>query len=137
MLCEAAHIASAYEALSPSCLPANVERLDVMEIAMPKANQWSCSAPRVELDHRARQARLRLEQIEQLIALHEAAKTSWFRRILSRFSVTMVEDRSRGRQTRMLLSNRRPPPRQNHKAWTDGAVCFSAASAARRAAISN
>ncbi len=80
---------------------------------MPKANQWSCSAPRVELDHRARQARLRLEQVEQLIALHEAAKTSWFRRVLSRFSVTMVEDRSRGRRNKDAAKQSAASPAAN------------------------
>jgi hypothetical protein len=137
MLCEAAHIVSACNALSADCLPANVERVEVMEVAMPKANQWNCSAPRVELDHRARQARLRLEQIEQLIALHQAAKTSWFRRILSCFTVTMDEDRSRSRQTSRPLSNRRPPPRRTYKAWAEGAECVLSAPVTRRAAIAN
>ena len=40
-----------------------------METAMPKANRWNHSAPRVELDHRARQARIQLDLIEQMIAL--------------------------------------------------------------------
>ncbi len=65
-----------------------------MEIAMLEATQWSRSAPRIELDHRARQARLQLELNEQLIALRAAAKTPLLRRILSPFCVAMVEDRA-------------------------------------------
>ena len=38
-----------------------------MEGAMPKANVWSKSVPRVELDRRARVAQFRLERIERLL----------------------------------------------------------------------
>lgn len=65
-----------------------------MEIAMLEATQWNRTAPRVELDHRAREARVQLELTAQLIALSSAAKTSLLRRILSRFNVAMVEDRA-------------------------------------------
>jgi hypothetical protein len=43
-----------------------------MEGAMLKANLWSESVPRVELDRRAREARLRLERIERLLMLRGA-----------------------------------------------------------------
>jgi hypothetical protein len=45
--------------------------------AMLKANLWSKSAPRVELDRRARETRLRLEQIERLL-VPRAAMTPVF-----------------------------------------------------------
>jgi len=48
-----------------------------MEGAMLKANLWSESAPRVELDRRAREARLRLERIERLL-MPRAAMTFVF-----------------------------------------------------------
>ena len=82
-----------------------------METAMPEANRWNHSAPRVELDHRARQARIQLDLIEQMIVLRPAAGSSLFRRILSHFSVAMVERRPQVFQTRGPLSNRRPPRR--------------------------
>lgn len=66
-----------------------------MEIAMLEATQWNRSTPRVELDHRARQARLQLEFTAQSIALSAAANTSLLRRILSRFNGVMVEDQAR------------------------------------------
>jgi hypothetical protein len=40
-----------------------------MEGVMLRANLWNKSMSRVELDQRARDARLRLERIERLLAL--------------------------------------------------------------------
>jgi hypothetical protein len=48
-----------------------------MEGAMPKANLWSKSVPRVELDRRARVAQFRLERIERLL-MPRAAMTFVF-----------------------------------------------------------
>ena len=44
---------------------------------MPKANLWSKSVPRVELDRRARVAQFRLERIERLL-MPRAAMTFVF-----------------------------------------------------------
>jgi len=38
----------------------------LMEGAMPRMNVWGRSLPRIELDQRSRDARLRLEQLERL-----------------------------------------------------------------------
>ena len=46
-----------------------------MEGAM-RANQWNKSVPRVELDQRARDARLRLERIERLLVPRAAVTAS-------------------------------------------------------------
>jgi hypothetical protein len=43
-----------------------------MEGAMLRTNFWSRSVPRVELDQRSREARLRLERIERLLILRAA-----------------------------------------------------------------
>ena len=43
---------------------------------MLRANLWNKSVSRVELDQRARDARLRLERIERLLVLRAAAKPS-------------------------------------------------------------
>ena len=52
-----------------------------MEGAMPTANLLNRSVSRVELDQRAREARLRLEQVERLVS-RAAATGSWLRRVL-------------------------------------------------------
>ena len=50
---------------------------------MPRTNAWSQSVPRVELDQRSREARLRLEQgIERLLLPRDIVKESWPRRAL-------------------------------------------------------
>ena len=49
---------------------------------MPRTNLWSQSVPRVELDQRSREARLRLERIEQQPFLCTVATRSRLRRFL-------------------------------------------------------
>ena len=50
---------------------------------MLKANLWNKSVPKVELDQRARDGRLRLEQIERLLVIPRAAATHFrLRRLL-------------------------------------------------------
>jgi len=66
---------------------------------MPTANLWNRSVPRVELDQRAREARLRLEQLERLVP-RTFATGSWLRRILC-----LVGGRLFGKDGQ---SNRRP-----------------------------
>ena len=57
-----------------------------MEGAMPRTNLWSQSVPRVELDQRSREARLRLEQgIERLLLPRDIVKKSWPQRALYLF----------------------------------------------------
>ena len=49
---------------------------------MLRANLSNKSVSRVELDQRARDARLRLERIERLLVLRAALTDSWRRRVL-------------------------------------------------------
>jgi hypothetical protein len=72
---------------------------------MPRANLWNNSVPRVELDQRARDARRRLERIEQLLVPRAAVTDSWLRRVLCLFSVGRG---SRARRTRGSLNHQRP-----------------------------
>jgi hypothetical protein len=67
---------------------------------MPKAERWNNSGSRVELDHRARAARLRLERNAELLIPVTAARASWLRRLFfRRFGVlTAVMRRRRGHQ---------------------------------------
>jgi hypothetical protein len=48
-----------------------------MEDAMTRPNFWSKSAPRVELDHRARDARVRLVQTERLLVPRGPVASFW------------------------------------------------------------
>jgi hypothetical protein len=57
-----------------------------MEGAMLKANLWNKSVPLVELDQRARDARLRLERIERLYVARATSTHSPHRQLHYRFS---------------------------------------------------
>jgi hypothetical protein len=72
---------------------------------MLKSNLWNNSVPRVELDQRARDARLRLEQLERLLVPRAVAARSWLRRVVCLFGFSYG---SRGDRTPGPLSNRRP-----------------------------
>jgi hypothetical protein len=61
-----------------------------MEGAMLKANLWNKSVPKVELDQRARDGRLQVEQIERLLVIPRAAvMRSRLRRLLFLLSVRL------------------------------------------------
>jgi hypothetical protein len=77
---------------------------------MPKANLWNRSVPRVELDQRAREARLRFERLERLLVPRKAAAGSWLQRALCLFSVRSVSQGRQAPRTGGPLSNRRPDP---------------------------
>jgi hypothetical protein len=57
-----------------------------MEGAMPKVNRWSRNVPRIELDQRSREARLRLEEIERLVVSKQ--RQAGLRRIFYVLSLT-------------------------------------------------
>jgi len=76
---------------------------------MHRINFWSRSLSRVELDQRAREARLRLERIERLLVPRAAMRQPRLRRVLSFLSVGEYrggppKSRVRGRP----LSDQRP-----------------------------
>jgi hypothetical protein len=91
---------------------------------MLKANLWSKSVPRVELDQRARDARLRLEQLERLLVPRAAAAASLLGWALCLFSSGRYRAGSQASRTTGPLSNRRPPGSpQIHENWIG--VCGS------------
>jgi len=51
-----------------------------VESVMSQKNLWNKSVPRVELDQRARDARLRLARLERPTEPHPAATSGWFGR---------------------------------------------------------
>jgi hypothetical protein len=87
---------------------------------MLRAKLWNESVPRVELDERAREARLRLERIERQL-LPRAAVTRPL------FSGGVYPGASRESRTRWPLSNRRPS-RQFMTVWVEECGSFCRAS---------
>lgn len=65
---------------------------------MPNANLWRKSVPRAELDQRAREARMRLERVERLLAPRVRETGSWLWRLLCRCGLGLRR-RSRANQT--------------------------------------
>ena len=54
---------------------------------MPRTNLWDRSVPRVEVDRRSREARLRFERIDQLFIVRATVTPSRLRRLLYLFTV--------------------------------------------------
>jgi hypothetical protein len=68
---------------------------------MPRNELLEQSAPRAELDQRSREARLRLERVEQLLAVRSLPRPSLLRRVLRRLGPRIyrgqqIGDRSAG-----------------------------------------
>ena len=57
------------------------------EVAMPITNLWIQNVPRVELDQRSREARLRFERVDRLLVLRASITHSRLRRLFCRFTV--------------------------------------------------
>jgi hypothetical protein len=106
-MCEVAHTSSRIGELLVLPPPAFAEGTRAVEGAVMRTNLWSKSVPRVELDQRSREARLRLEQLERLLVSRAALRRYRHRRPLSlsvgRYTRTLPERRVRG-----PLSDRRP-----------------------------
>jgi hypothetical protein len=79
-----------------------------MEGAMQSINFWGRSLSRVELDQRAREARLRLERIERLFASRAAVRQPRLRRLVSVLSLGEYRGSPRERRARGPLSEQRP-----------------------------
>jgi hypothetical protein len=79
-----------------------------MEGAMLKAILCNKSVSRVEIDQRARDARLRLEQIERLLVPRAAVRLPRLRRLLSLLSIGEYGWRQQRGRIRGALSDRRP-----------------------------
>lgn len=75
---------------------------------MPRTNLWDRSLPRVELDRRSREARLRFERIDQLFIVRATATPSGLRRLLYLFGVGRFGGLPQGGEVEELLSNRWP-----------------------------
>lgn len=88
---------------------------------MLRTNLWNKSVPRVELDQRARDARLRLEQIERLLVSRTAVTASSRSRVLCLFGFAGPGEGWRASRTPGPLNNRRPRAPQIHPGWAPSA----------------
>jgi hypothetical protein len=95
-----------------------------MEDAMARPNLLSKSLPRVELDHRARDARLRLVRIERLFVPCAAVAGFWLRRLIRLLGFRIFGNGRRGDRTAGSLSD----PRNSCMPET-GSVCFEGCNA--------
>ena len=94
---------------------------------MLRAKLCNESVPRIELDERAREARLRLERIERQLLPRAAVTRFPLRRLLYLFSGGVYPGASRESRTRRPLSNRRPS-RQFMIVWVEECGSFCRAS---------
>ena len=67
------------------------------------------AVPRVELDHRVREARLRQERVERLLMPRRAARQFWRRWFVAICSRRIYPQAPRKGQTGGSLSHQRPP----------------------------
>jgi hypothetical protein len=81
-ICEVAHTPPGIGKLYAARLPAAAAWSVPLEGAVPRASLWSHSVPRVELDHRSREASLRLQQIERLLKPPVRVRHSRFLRLV-------------------------------------------------------
>ena len=75
---------------------------------MLKANLWTKSVPRVEYDHRAREARLRFERVERLLIRNYAVNDSRPFQLLRRLAFNVSGGRRRADRSTGSPSDRRP-----------------------------
>jgi hypothetical protein len=75
---------------------------------MPRTNLWDRSVPRVEVDRRSREARLRFERIDQLFIVRATVTPSRLRRLLYLFTVGRYGGLAQEGEVEELLRNRWP-----------------------------
>ena len=87
----------------------------------PDLPWWS--AARVEIDHRAREARLRLERLERLLMLRVVPTRSWPRRVLDRRGPRFFsEGYGQSRSTKVAP----PDPQRRHARHFPTEICIAA-----------
>ena len=88
---------------------------------MSKVILGNKSVPRVEIDQRVRDARLRLEQIERLLVPRSAVTASRLRRVICLFSFARPGEGWRANRTRGPLNIRQPRVHEIHPGWVRSA----------------
>ena len=78
-----------------------------MERVMTRTDRWTTSAPRVEVDQRARETRLRLEHVERMLLGQRRSAFSRLWRVLCWLgSDTVRRERPQGHVTRTRTAQR-------------------------------
>jgi hypothetical protein len=80
---------------------------------MPSTDLLEHSAMRVELDQRSRDARLRLEKVERLLAVHPISMPSQLRRLLARLGWRICAGRQTAGRSVRRTANRTQLPRSS------------------------
>ena len=75
---------------------------------MPRTSLWSHSVPRVELDHRSREARLRFERIDRLFILRVTGPHFRLRKLFYFFRLGRYDGLPQEGGDKKLLSDRGP-----------------------------
>jgi hypothetical protein len=76
---------------------------------MPRSDLLRLSAPRVELDQRSREARLRLEHVERLLVVRPLPRLSFLKRVLRRLGLRIyVGKQVEGRSGKAVQTDGRP-----------------------------
>ena len=89
---------------------------------MLKAILYNKSAARIEINQRARDARLRLEQIERLLASRAGVTASCARRVLYLFRFATLGEGWGTSRTRGPLNIRRPVVPKIRRGWVPSAL---------------
>jgi hypothetical protein len=90
---------------------------------MPKSDLVQLSAPRVELDQRSREARLRLEHAERSLVVRPLPKQSLLRRVLRRLGLRIYAgEHLAGRSAKPTVTGGRPRPGRRMPGETGGAA---------------
>jgi len=76
---------------------------------MPRSYMWSQSLPRIELDQRSREARLRFERIDRLFIVRTTVTHFRLRRLLHLLAVGRYGGLPQDSAGKELLGNRWPP----------------------------
>ena len=108
-MCDAGHTSSGIDTLFVRHFRDFAEeRRPVWRAAMPRNNVEVRVVPRVELDQRAREARLRIERAERLFAPRPAVTYSWPRWLIWGLNARIFGAAPRKSRTRKPLSDQRP-----------------------------
>jgi hypothetical protein len=90
---------------------------------MPRSDWVRLSAPRVELDQRSREARLRLEHVERLLVVPPSPRLSFLKRVLRRLGLRIyVGEQVEGRSGKAILTDGRPRRGRRMPGETAGGV---------------
>jgi hypothetical protein len=105
-MCEVAHTSVEISKVADASPGYGAGNVRAMGGIMARTNLWDRNVPRVELDRRSREARLRFERIDQLFIVRATVTPSRLRRLLYLFGVGRYGGLPQQGEVEELLSNR-------------------------------